>query len=40
MNFEQRSKEELVERLKLLEGGRTMSRAADGSEAQQKLLTS
>ena len=40
MNFEQMSKEELVERLKLLEGGRTMSRAADGSEAQQKLLTS
>ena len=40
MNFEQMSKEELVERLKLLEGARMGARAAEGSEAQQKLLAS
>lgn len=40
MNFEQMSKEELVERLKLLEGTRSATRNPDGAEAQQKLLTS
>ncbi len=39
MNFEQMSKEELVERLRVLEGARGAGRG-DGAEAQQKLLTS